>query len=111
MASSRITLPYVVEDDERKKPFTQDMETAAILCLAEAKRKKPRILGTSQEKLLFISKLHYPLWTIPWDNDSIIVDGLEMFSHTTTYTKPPDVKLFVEDLQRSKMLRELFRSV
>jgi len=111
MASSRITLPYVVEDDERKKPFTQDMETAAILCLAEAKRKKPRILETSQEKLSFISKLHYPLWTIPWNNDSIIVDGLEMFSHTTTYTKPPNVKLFVEDLQRSKTLRELFRNI
>ncbi len=111
MASSRITLPYVVEDDERKKPFTQDMETAAILCLAEAKRKKPRILGTSQEKLSFISKLYYPLWTIPWDTDSIIVDGLEIFSHTTTYTKPPNVKVFVEDLQRSKTLRELFRSV
>ena len=111
MASSRITLPYVVEDDERKKPFTQDMETAAILCLAEAKRKKPHILGTSQEKLSFISKLHYSLWTIPWDNDSILVDELEMFSHTTTYMKPPDVKLFVEDLQRSKTLRGLFRSV
>jgi len=109
MASPSITLPYVVEDNERKKPFTQDMETAAILCLAEAKRKKPRILGTSQEKLSFISKLHYPLWTIPWNNDSIIVDGLEMFSHTITYMKPPNVKLFVEDLQMSKTLRELFR--
>ena len=110
MASSRITLSYVVEDDERKKPFTQDMETAAILCLAEAKRKKPRILGTSQEKLSFISKLRYPLWAIPWDNDSIIVDGLETFSHTITYMKPPDVKLFVEDLQRSRTLRALFQS-
>ena len=110
MANSRITLPYIVEDNERKKPFTQEMETAAILCLAEAKRKKPRILGTSQEKLSFISKLHYPLWIIPWDNASIIVDGLEIFSHTITYMKPPDVKLFVEDLQMSKTLRELFRS-
>jgi len=110
MANSRITLPYIVKDDERKKPFTQDMETAAILCLAEAKRKKPRILGTSQEKLSFISKFYYPLWIIPWDNTSIIVDGLETFSHTITYMKPPDVKLFVEDLQMSKTLRELFRS-
>jgi hypothetical protein len=110
MASSRIALPYIVEDNERKKPFTQDMETAAILCLAEAKRKKPRILGTSQEKLSFISKFYYPLWIIPWNDASIIVDGLETFSRTITYMKPPDVKLFVEDLQMSKTFRELFQS-
>ncbi|RLI46356.1 hypothetical protein DRO69_03250 [Candidatus Bathyarchaeota archaeon] len=111
MTNSSITLPYVVEDDERKKLFTQNMETAAMLCLAEAKRKKPHILGTSQEKLSFISKLHYPLWAIPWDNNSIIVDGLEIFSHAITYMKPPDVKLFVEDLQRSRTIRAFFRSI
>jgi len=111
MSSSSLTLPYVVEDKERRKPFTRDIEAAAVLCLAEAKRKKPGILGAPpQEKLSFISKLHYPLWAIPWENECIIVDGLGILSHTIVYMKPPDIKPFVEDLKRSTTARELFRS-
>jgi len=110
MSSSSLILPYVVEDEDRKKPFTQDMETAAVLCLAEAKRKKPRILGVPPEKLSFISKLHFHLWAVPWENESIIVDGLGIIPHTILYMKPPDVNLFVEDLKRSTTARELFRS-
>ena len=111
MSSSSLTLPYVIEDQERKKPFTRDMEAAAILCLAEAKRKKPGILGAPPEKLSFISKLHYPLWAVPWENECIIVDGLGILSHQIAHEKPPDVKLFVEDLKRSTTARELFRKV
>jgi len=110
MSNLSLTLPYVVEDEERKKPFTRDMEAAAILCLAEAKRKKPGILGAPQEKISFISKLHYPLWAVPWENACIILDGLGILSHKMVYMKPPNIKLFVEDLERSTTARELFRS-
>ncbi|UCE15222.1 MAG: hypothetical protein JSV12_04845, partial [Candidatus Bathyarchaeota archaeon] len=110
MSSSSLTLPYVVEDEDRKKPFARDMEAAAVLCLAEAKRKKQGILGAPPEKLSFISKLHYPLWAVPWENECIIVDGLGIVSHTIRYMNPPDVRLFVEDLKRSTTARELFRS-
>jgi len=110
MSSSSLTLPYAVEDKDRRKPFARDMEAAAVLCLAEAKRKKPGILGASPEKLSFISKLHYPLWAVPWENECIIIDGLGILSHTIKYMKPPDVRLFVEDLKRSTTARELFRS-
>ena len=107
---SSLTLPFVVEDEDRKKPFTRDMEAAAVLCLAEAKRKKPGILGAPPEKLSFASKLHYPLWAVPWENECVIVDGLGILSHTIVYMKPPDVKLFVENLERSASARELFQS-
>jgi len=110
MSSSSLTLPYVVEDEDRKKPFTRDMEAAAVLCLAEAKRKKPGILGAPPEKLSFVSKMLYPLWAIPWENECIIVDGRGILSHTIVYMKLPDVKLFVEDLKRSRTTRELFRN-
>ncbi|NIQ07824.1 MAG: hypothetical protein GWO20_19530, partial [Candidatus Korarchaeota archaeon] len=110
MSSSSLILPYVVEDEDRKKPFTRDMEAAAVLCLAEAKRKKPGILGAPPESLSFVSKMHYPLWAIPWENECVVVDGLGILSHTIVHMKPPDVKLFVEDLKRSKTARELFRS-
>jgi hypothetical protein len=110
IAMSSLTLPYIIEDKDRRKPFTRDMEAAAILCLAEAKRKKPGILGAPPEKLSFASKLHYPLWVVPWENECVIVDGLGILSHTIMYKKPPDVKLFVENLERSTTARELFRS-
>jgi len=110
MSSSSLTLPYAVEDEDRRKPFARDMEAAAVVCLAEAKRKKPGILGAPPEKLSFISKLHYPLWAVPWENECIIIDGLGILSHTIMYMKPPDVRLFVEDLKRSTTARELFRS-
>jgi hypothetical protein len=109
MSSSSLTLPYVVENEDRKKPFTRDIEAAAVLCLAESKRKKPGILGAPPEKLSLISKLHYPLWAVPWENECIIIDGLSILSHTIAYLKTPDVNLFVEDIKRNRSTRELFR--
>jgi hypothetical protein len=110
MSYTCLILPYAVEDADRKKPFTHDMEVAAILCLAEAERKKPGILDISPERISFISKLHYPLWAVPWENECFIVDGLGFFSHTIVHMKPPDVKLFTEDIKRSTAVRKLYRS-
>jgi len=110
MSSVRLVLPYVVEDMDRKKPFTHDMEVATTLCLAEARRKKLGILGVSPEKISFISKLYCPLWAVPWENGCLITDGLGVFSYTVVYMKLPDVKLFVEDIERSTTVRELYRS-
>lgn len=110
MSSVRIVLPYVVEDMDRKKSFTNDMEVATTLCLAEARRKKLGILGVSPEKISFISKLYYPLWAVPWENGCLIADGFGMLSYTVVYMKLPDVKLFVEDIERSTTVRELYRS-
>ena len=110
MSYTCLILPYAVEDADRKKPFTHDMEVAAILCLAEAKRKKPGILDVSPERISFISKLHYPLWAVPWENECLIADGLGLFSHTIVHMKPPDVKLFTEDIKRNTSVRKLYRS-
>jgi len=105
-----LILPYAVEDTERKKPFTHDMEVATVLCLAEARRKKLGILGISQERVSFLSKLHYPFWAVPWGNECLLVDGLGILSHTAPYMKPPDVKRFTEDIERSATVRALYRS-
>jgi len=110
MSYTSLILPYVIEDADRKKSFTYDMEVAAILCLAEAERKKPGILDVSPERISFISKLHYPLLAVPWENECFIVDGLGFFSHTITHMKPPDVKLFTEDIKRNTAVRKLYRS-
>jgi len=110
MSSVRLVLPYVVEDVDRKKSFTNDMEVATTLCLAEARRKKLGILGASPEKISFISKLYYPLWAFPWENGCLITDGLGTLSYTVVHMKLPDVILFVEDIEKSTTVRELYRS-
>lgn len=109
MPNPTLILPYVVEDKARKKPFTLDMEISALLCLAEAQRKKPRILGASSEKISFILKLHYPIWFVPWKGLCLVVDGLEFFSHTLPYVKLPDVEFFAEGIQGSAVDKNQFR--
>ncbi len=104
-----LVLPYAVEDTDRKKTFGYDLEVATVLCLAEAKRKKGGILGGSPEKVSFILKTHYPLWAFPWEKNSLIIDGLEFFSSTVTYTRPPDIEYFTEDLKRNASVRELYK--
>lgn len=109
MPNPTLILPYTVEDKARKKSFTFDMEISAILCLAEAERKKPGILDTSSEKVSFISKLHYPIWVAPWKDSCLLLDGLEIFSYTFPYVKLPDVKLLTEEIKRSVPNKEQFR--
>jgi hypothetical protein len=105
-----LILPYAIRDVDRDKPFTRDMEIASLLCLAEARRKKRGLLDTSAEKLSFLSKLHYPLWAISWDDDCLIVDGLGCFSYDINYMKPPDIELFTEHIKRSMRVRESYRN-
>jgi len=71
-----LIVPFVTEKPERERPFTSEMEKATILCLAEAKRRKPRILRGAAEEIEYVAKLHYPLWGVPWRDSCIIVDGL-----------------------------------
>lgn len=110
MSLPRLILPYVVKSVSRANPFTDDMEIAALLCFAEARRKKGGFLGVSIEKLSFISKLHYPLWAVPWEDECVIVDGLGSFSYTAIYTKPPDMEFFTEQIKRSTTVREFYRN-
>lgn len=109
MSHQIVVLPFVVEEAKRDKPFTQNMEKAALLCLAEAKRrKKPGILGAQPESLVFLSKLHYPFWIVPWENESLIVDGLGIVSFNIQYKKTPDTEFFIEHVKRSSTSHELY---
>jgi hypothetical protein len=110
MSNGSLILPYTVEDANRKKPFGYDMEIAATLCLVEAKRKKGGILGGSPEKVSFVSKLYYPLWAVPWEDESLIVDGLGFLSYAVVHMKPPDVEAFTEDIKKNSTDRELYWS-
>jgi len=97
-----LNLPYIFEDPGRERPFTGEMEEAALLLLADSRRRKPTIFMGKPEDIGFISKLGYPLWAIPWDSRCVIVDGLNLASSKAVYTRIPDVRVFTEDLKGNR---------
>ena len=108
---SNLFLPYAVEDKSRKTHFSDAMEVAVLLCIAESERKKKTgFFRGAVETLTFLSKLHYPFWAIPWENNCLLIDGIETIPNNILYLKPPDVENFIEHLKRSTTVQELYHS-
>jgi|GEM_PF-889796 len=104
------TLPFATLVENRRKDFTKNMETAAILYLAEANRKKgeyPRLKKT-EEKLVFITQFCYPIWLIPYNKATLIFDGLGLASHKFSLDVTPDIKVFNRDIQRNQKTTESY---
>ncbi|MGB9134055.1 MAG: hypothetical protein WCC63_00480 [Candidatus Bathyarchaeia archaeon] len=111
MSYSELVLPFTAEDSDRKKRFSIDMEIGALLCLAEAdRRKKTGVFRGAMETLTILSKLHYPFWAVPWEDRCLLIDGTETASYRLQYFRPPDVEAFVEHLKRSSTVQELYRN-
>ncbi len=106
----RLILPFSVLSEDRKEPFTKEMEKVAIFCFAELERAKGRglILKQPMEKFVFIAECYYPFWLIPWSKLNILFDGLHATAHTLTYKTIPDVKAFMENVERSSKAQETF---
>ncbi len=110
MPTASLDLPFVVPAKEGDKTLTPSMEIAAIFLQVEAKRRKQGLLGTETGSVSFVSKFHYPLWAVPWENRSLIVDGLGVSPSIIAKQQPPNVTFFIEDIERGASVRELFRS-
>jgi len=108
MSTSSLILPFAVPAEGSGKAFTWDMEVAAVLLLAEAKRGALGFFKAADRKISFVSKLHYPLWFVPWGDGCLVIDGLNVFSASITRKALPDVASFVEDVERGLYVREQF---
>lgn len=108
--TKRLILPFAVPSKERFRPFTKDMEMAAIYYLAERDRKKGegRVLKKPEETLLFIAETCYPLWLIPWSGRTLVFDGLEFTNETISYNLLPNIKAFEADILASSKSREAY---
>ena len=106
----RLILPFAVAAKDRFRPFSKDMEMAAIFYLAERDRKKRegRVLKKPEEKLAFIAETCYPVWLIPWKGRTLIFDGLEFTNQSISYDILPDIKAFEADVQASSKSREAY---
>lgn len=107
----KLVLPFAVPAKDREKALTQEMEKAAVFCLAEMKRKKNSGLlkrkGTC-EAMLFIAKFCYPMWMTPWEGRSLLFDGLGIVTHKVRYSELPDAKAFINDINVSAKTREAY---
>ncbi len=106
----KLILPFAVAGKDRFKPFTKEMEMAAIFYLAERDRKKGegRVLKKPEENLAFIAETCYPVWLIPWRGRTLIFDGLEFTNPSISYDVLPDVKAFDNDVQAISKSREAY---
>jgi hypothetical protein len=107
-AFKQFLLPFSVLSENRKEPFTADLEAAAVFSVAELDRAKGGglISRRPEEKIVFIAKVGYPLWLFPWSETTLIFDGLNRASYTLGYPVIPDVQVFIENLKRSSKTRE-----
>jgi hypothetical protein len=104
-----IIIQYVIEEPNREKVFTQEMEKAAILCFSETKRRKQSILRGLAEETQYIVKQNYFLQAVPWRGRYIVIDGLNISSTIFSYNKIPSVQNFTEDLKSSSTSFSLFK--
>lgn len=106
MPASSLILPFAVRY-ESGEAISPDLEVAAVLLLAEARRKRMGFLSPG-EKLAYLSKIYYPFWLAPWISGCLILDGLAAASSTIIYKNPPSLEAFIEDLERGRSNRGLF---
>ncbi|MCX8153590.1 MAG: hypothetical protein N3E52_04060 [Candidatus Bathyarchaeota archaeon] len=103
-------LPFASLSENREEPFTAELEAAAIFALAEEDRVKGGglISPRSEENIVFIAKIGYPIWLFPWQETPLIFDGLNRAKCTLPYVKVPEVSFFMNTLKRSAKSRETF---
>ncbi len=87
-----------------------EMEKASLYCFAELERQKGGglILKKPEEKTVFLTKLFYPIWLVPWNKLNLIFDGLKTKTHQLTYRGIPEAETFLENMQRSSRTLETY---
>ncbi|MEM2385907.1 MAG: hypothetical protein QXO67_02885 [Candidatus Bathyarchaeia archaeon] len=106
----RLKLPFTISAENRKEPFTENMEKAAMYCLAELERAKGGglILKKPEEKTIFLAEFHYPFWVAPWNGLNLVFDGLKQSSHKIAYKVVPNAREFFENASRSSKSMETY---
>jgi hypothetical protein len=106
-ATKRFSLPF-----SNPKTTAPEVEAAAIFAVAELERNRGGGLISRQpeEKLVFLSKIGYPLWLYPKNNVNFIFDGFGDSSYSISYTEVPSAKAFLESLEANSTTRENYNA-
>ena len=110
LKNEKLLLPFATLAHTREDPFTKDSERAAVYCLAELERDKGGgfFKKRAPEKLLFISEVYYPFWVVPFGNLTLLLDGLNLISHSIPYSVLPDFRVFGKELEIRSKTRQAY---
>lgn len=97
---SHLILPFARKGQDRKTELSNEMELAAMICIAETERVRPAVPDNVND-LVFVSKLYYPFWAVPWKKKCFLLDGMKLVAGTATLLKAPDLEAFVDNLKRT----------
>ena len=102
-ANKRFSLPF-----SAPKNRSSEVEAAAVFAVAELERSKGGGLISKQpeEKLIFLSKIGYPLWLFPKNDSTFVFDGFGNSSYGISYAEMPSAKAFMESLGANLRPRE-----
>ncbi len=108
MTDKILVSPFIVEAQDGKESVSYPAELAGAVCLTEFQRRKTGFLRDTAEKTSFLSKLHYPLWLVPFEDSCLIIDGLATSTHNCTFKEPANTGLFVEELKKHSAVPQEF---
>jgi hypothetical protein len=106
-APKQLVLPFAAQSENRKEPFSNEAEAAAIFALAELERKNGG-LSNRQEKTAFITKIGYPLWLIVRGDFTYVFDGLNKSSFGWNFFEASQTDFIIEDFDASFKIREQY---
>ena len=103
-ANEKTLLPFAISS-QTNQVFNDDVEKAAVFCIADLNRATGGGFFRKQaaEKIIFISKVYYPFWLVPFREWTLLLDGLRVATHIITYPALPDLKSFKENLNECTM--------
>ncbi len=101
--TKRFSLPF-----SNQKTSVSEVEAAAVFAVAEIERNKGGglIARQPEEKLVFLSKVGYPLWLFPKNDKTFVFDGFGNSSYNISYFKDPSANAFMVNLETNSRPRE-----
>jgi hypothetical protein len=103
-------LPFAINTSDSNCTLSIETERSAIFCLSELNRDKGGgfLKKKPSEKTVFIAKVYYPFWCASYANLNVILDGMNISSHSIIYPTIPDVNAFKNDLNERFATRQIY---
>jgi hypothetical protein len=105
-----LKLPFITQAKNPQETLPPTAEIACVASMAEQQRKKPGFLRETGEKIVFISKIHYPIWAVALENQTIILDALGFASYQFTFKEPTKTAEFLETLKQTTLNPQDFQT-
>ena len=105
--TKRFILPF-----SNKKDPASEMESAAVFSVAESERNKGGgiINRQTEEKIVYLTKVGYPLWLVSKNDLTFVFDGFYDSNQRISYLEAPSATGFMESLEANSKPRENYNA-